>query len=94
MSEDIRTDHHIKISALIEDLQKAMADWGDVDVVCAKDPEGNGYSPLAALNVGYYRPDSTWSGDWCEYDWVERYPSDYGDWPDNSVKAICLGPVN
>jgi hypothetical protein len=32
-------------------------------VVSQKDGEGNGYSPLADLDLGVYRADSTWSGE-------------------------------
>jgi len=35
----------------------------ETEIVLQKDSEGNGYSPLAGADEGYYVPDSTWSGD-------------------------------
>lgn len=32
-------------------------------VVCQRDPEGNGYSPLSDVSADGYVPDSTYSGD-------------------------------
>ena len=48
------------VKKLIEKLQ--MED-PDRLVVCQKDPEGNGYSPLEDWWTGAYRAETTWSGE-------------------------------
>jgi len=53
-------------------------------VVVQKDGEGNGYSPLDDLDLGTYRPDSTWSGERID-------PSDKGP---GDKAAVFLAPVN
>lgn len=90
----ISTSHHIKASDLIEELQKLVDEHGDIDVVIAKDPEDNGYSPYVGAEVGWYVPGSRWSGEFGPDEYVERYPDDYGEYPLKGVRAIVLGPVN
>jgi len=47
----------------VKDLIHELKDYPqDALVVMSTDAEGNGYSPLAALNDEVYVPDSTWSG--------------------------------
>ena len=48
------------IKKLIEILEKRNPE--DI-VVCQKDGEGNGWSPLADVYFGLYFPDTTWSGE-------------------------------
>ena len=91
---DIKTSHHIKTSKLIEYLQEVLEEHGDVDVIMAKDPEGNGYSPFASMDIGWYIPDSTWSGEFGPDEYVKRYPDDYEHYPEEGVRVVCLGPVN
>lgn len=60
-------------------------------VVLAKDAEGNGYSPLAEAQDGYYFAETTWSGEVeFEFDLVESG----GELEDGTVPAVVLGPVN
>lgn len=87
-------DHHFKASMLIALLQEVIDEHGDVDVVMAKDPEGNGYSPFAGMDVGYYVPECTWSGHYGCLEYCRKYPDDYETDPEFAVKAVCLGPVN
>ena len=50
----------VTVKQLIEELQKQ--DPGRV-VILQKDSEGNGYSPLAALEPLSYLAETTWSGE-------------------------------
>lgn len=61
------TDHMVTVAQLRRALD-AMPD--EAYVVLAKDPEGNGYSPLATRRDGtpavepvWYLPESTWAGE-------------------------------
>jgi hypothetical protein len=73
----------------------------DAEIVLSKDGEGNSFSPLADHSVGYYVPDSTWSGRY--YPHPVRDPEYYGSikkgWAqldDMDGKSFCvvLWPVN
>lgn len=44
-------------------IEKLQAEDPDRLVICQKDPEGNGFSPLEEWWTGAYRADTTWSGD-------------------------------
>lgn len=50
----------MKVKELIEKLK--MED-PDRLVVCQRDPEGNGHSPLENWWAGAYRAETSWSGD-------------------------------
>lgn len=48
----------------VKDLIKLLEQENpDRLVICQKDAEGNGYSPLCGVSQGGYLADSTWSGD-------------------------------
>jgi hypothetical protein len=85
----------------LAELRSALAELdhlpGDTIVVLAKDAEGNGYSPLAAVNEGMYLADTTWSGEHYlteEQRLAETDPDDWSEAPDDAVHAVFLGPVN
>jgi hypothetical protein len=74
---------------------------GDSLVVMSKDAEGNGYSPLADLEVSMYVPSSTWSGD--TYATNEFIYSEEGqkqgfteedEAPEGAERVLVLWPVN
>jgi hypothetical protein len=69
-----------KLMALLETLDP------EKEVVMAKDPEGNGYSPLMECSERIYRPVTTWSG--VLYDEEEDTPE-----PGDS-HCVVLWPVN
>lgn len=50
----------MKVKELIELLSELNP---KLEVIMAKDGEGNGYSPVDAHDVGQYIPESTWSGE-------------------------------
>lgn len=69
------------ITELIEELSElAKIIPQNSEVVMSKDGEGNAFSPVGFTAVGFYVPDTTWSGEFHET----------GIDPSN----ICLWPVN
>jgi hypothetical protein len=84
----------MKVKELIEKLK---AEDPNAEVICQKDPEGNGYSPLSDWWQGAYRADSTWSGEagleaLTDDDRREGYTEE--DVIEDGVRAIFLTPVN
>jgi hypothetical protein len=83
------------VKELIEILQEFDP---DTQIIIAKDPEGNGYSPGSSYFTGYYIPDTTYSGEvYCE-DWTaEDCDMDEDQWEemrrDNPVSVILV-PTN
>lgn len=70
---------------MLQDLQ-AMAQ-SDVYVVLQKDSEGNGYSPLNGVELGYYIPNNTWSG--------EFYDSETEALAEGEpIRALVFYPIN
>ena len=57
----------MKVRDLIKELKAADP---NAEVICQKDAEGNGYSPLSGIDLGcVYLPDSTWSGEVLHTGW-------------------------
>ena len=56
----------------------------DAEVVMSKDQEGNGFSPYWAFSRGYYKPTTTWSGEFETHDSAT----------DREINAVCLWPTN
>lgn len=86
----------MKVKELIELLKNEDP---DSIVICQKDPEGNGYSPLYSVegdSQGYV-PDSTWSGERALLkltpELVEQGFSEE-DVDETAEKAVFLVPVN
>lgn len=77
----------------VKDLKAILSTLDDeIEIVMAKDEEGNDYSPLAETSLGVYQPESTWSGEFFAYENMEN--EDYAQPTENVVPAICLWPVN
>lgn len=84
----------------VAQLRAALANFpDDAYVVLAKDPEGNGYSPLSinsddtpSVEAVWYLPECTWAGEVApigpdgDGDIHEPRPGD--------LIAVCLDPVN
>lgn len=49
----------MNVKKLIEELQKQDPDRV---VICQKDSEGNGYSPIGKMWTGAYREETSWYG--------------------------------
>jgi hypothetical protein len=48
----------------IKELKKILSNYpDDFEVVMSSDEEGNSFSPLADFGVGFYVPETTWSGE-------------------------------
>ena len=84
------------VAELIAELSKMDPDRV---VICQKDSEGNGYSPLAGVDDNAaYSADSTWSGDarlqtLSDEDIAHGYgPGDIA--PATAVPCVVLFPVN
>lgn len=67
-------------------IEKLSAFNPDRLVILSGDAEGNAYSPLDGISVGYYEADSTWSGEW--------YGAEDEECPEDIPPAIVLWPVN
>jgi hypothetical protein len=85
----------MKVSELITELLKLDQ---DADVILQKDSEGNGYSPLYAVDgAAVYVPDSTWSGSVYSTDWTaDDADMDDAEWAEMLKRPRCvvLAPVN
>lgn len=67
----------------VGDLRRALEPFGDdVLVVLAKDPEGNGFSPLASGSDAHYQAESTWAG------WLVDGELEGGE------ECVVLWPIN
>lgn len=75
----------MKVKKLIELLKKEDP---EAIVICQKDAEGNGHSPLSCICEDGYIANNKWSGD--------RYLHGYTteDAAEDAVKAVFLIPVN
>lgn len=98
----------LTLDELIDALGEMRASGvpGVAAVILAKDSEGNGFSPVAAgfdaeemreldCSIGWYRPESTWSGEFWTAGDVDADPED--DHPEpgpDDIPAVCLWPTN
>jgi hypothetical protein len=70
----------------VAELIELLSDMNpNAQVVCQKDSEGNGYSPLSGAEAGYYLPDSSYSGE---------FDTENDEDESDSVAAVVLFPVN
>ena len=76
----------MKLSKFIEGLQKSLKEHGDLEVITAKDAEGNGYDTV------YYSPTAGYfNGE--EFTSVENVKEDeeyYEDYKGKKPNAICV----
>lgn len=84
----------MKVGELIELLKQEDQ---DALVVCQKDPEGNGYSPLSDISRDGYVAETTWYGErrlleLTKEDRKAGYSEE--DVNSNAEKAVFLCPVN
>ena len=85
----------MKVKELIEELQKMDP---ESELICQKDSEGNGYSPLAGADPNaVYIAESTWSGDVYDTTWsAEDACMDEEEWEKliAGPKCVVLYPIN
>jgi len=73
----------MKIKELIEALSLFPQER---EVIMARDPEGNGYSPLSDIDRCLYLPETSYSGEIFD----EQDKTEFED----AVPAIVLWPIN
>lgn len=76
---------------------KVLRDWlllfpDETLVIMSRDSEGNGFSPLAAIELGKYVADSTYSGDFYQNSIIGN--EEYNQPEESAIEAICLWPTN
>lgn len=85
------------VSELIEELKKLPP---DSQVILQRDSEGNGYSPLYAVDGNaIYRPETTWSGEvfstnwtFCDADFDSQ--AEWDSFKASNQRCCVLAPVN
>lgn len=81
------------------ELKQELVDLSDeTEIILQKDAEGNGYSPLAGVDVNaVYIPANTWSGDVYDLDWTaDDACMDEEEWEEikQRDKVLILYPIN
>lgn len=83
------------VAELIEALQGMNP---NSEVIVQKDAEGNGYSPLSAVDGNaVYVPETPWSGSVYSTDWTnDEACMDADDWEEMLLRDRCvvLAPTN
>jgi hypothetical protein len=87
------------MAMLVKDLLEALKELPpDAEVILQKDGEGNGYSPLEAVDAdAVYVPETTWMGSVYSADWsADDACMDEDEWAELMQKPRCvvLAPVN
>ena len=96
----LERNNNMKLSELKEKLNKLPAEYDNCEVVCQKDAEGNGYSPLAGIDpFTVYIPETTWCGNVYSISYTAQDNCmEEDEWEkiknDKSLAAIVLFPVN
>jgi hypothetical protein len=85
------------VSELIEELKKLPP---ESQVILQSDSEGNGYSPLYAVDGdAIYKPDTAWSGsvvstEWTAYDACYESEEEWEIFKASSPRCCVLAPLN
>ena len=79
----------MKVKELIKQLRKFDP---KATVVLSRDAEGNGYSPVADLEVGFYTAETSWCGDFLSKALIEE--ETYEIDTSNAIEAIAIWPIN
>jgi hypothetical protein len=72
----------MNISEVIADLEELKNEHGDLEVLVAKDAEGNGFELLGGYGIGYRIPS----------DYEIEFSSYPDEWEDFEVNALVLWP--
>ena len=77
------------------ELAKILLAHPDVELICQKDSEGNGYSPLSGVDFDViYVADSTYSGDCLSTEWsAEDACMEEDEWDELKQKHLNLHAV-
>jgi hypothetical protein len=85
------------VAELIEELKKLPP---ESEVILQKDSEGNGYSPLNAVDGNaIYKPSRPWSGEvvsteWSAYDACYESEEEWEAFKSSNPRCCVLAPVN
>jgi len=87
------------VKDLKEYLNTLSSEYDECQVICQKDPEGNGYSPLSDVDENsIYLPDSTWSGEVMDLRWsaheADMSEEEWEEMKNKYAKCVLLCPVN
>ena len=86
------------IKQLKQQLNKLGVEYDECEVICQKDSEGNGYSPLSCIDIdAIYIPDTTWHGEVYSTDWTaDQCCMDEEEHKElmSRPRALILAPVN
>lgn len=87
------------MAMLVKDLIAALQGLPpDTEVILQRDSEGNGYSPLAAVDANcVYVADTTWHGEVYDLDLMaDEHDLEWDEWERLKRKPRCvvLAPVN
>lgn len=86
----------MKVKDLIKELSKFD---GELTIVMSSDSEGNNYSPLDDISIGYYMKESPYSGEMYYFNELteelrkEGYSEDDLA-PINAEKVVIFHPIN
>jgi hypothetical protein len=85
----------------VADLRAKLADLpDDMPVIVYGEHGQNGESPASDVTVGWYRPESTWGGEFRTYDehdddcGTDCDDPDHGPDPVTEVPAVFIEPIN
>jgi hypothetical protein len=88
----------MKVKELKEFLNSLPPEMDEAELICQKDSEGNGYSPLAgADSEAVYEPETTWSGDIYDLSWTaDEACMTKKEWNEikKRPKCVVLYPIN
>jgi hypothetical protein len=90
----------MKLKDLKKYLNNLPAELDNCEVICQKDSEGNGYSPLCGVDENtIYIPENSYSGNVYSMKWsAEDADIDEKEWnkllKDKKKRAIVLYPTN
>jgi len=80
------------VTELIELLKELP---GDSILVMQADSEGNGYSPMSGAEAAFYEPDSTWSGQVIDEDYLEGHdPDEIAERLAAAEPCVVVWPIN
>jgi hypothetical protein len=81
-----RKEPMLTVAAMIERLKDFPS---DAILVQSQDAEGNGFSPVSELSVGYYLEETTWHGEFTDHEDDEEGLREHG-----AAQAVCIWPIN
>lgn len=91
--DDELDEKPMTVAQLIKELKKLPK---DALVIMSSDGEGNGFSPVAAVGIGAYEAENTWSGQFGLHELTEE-DKEQGYSEEDVIDgplAVCIWPIN